>query len=162
MNINVLEEPATPSLLSWRWRQSVSPFHWDLSPNCTKSDSWKHNFNIHLHKNLISYRLTSEGLLMFTCLLENGIFVVSWVKLYKGLCPHIPGSSQTFLISVFLRFAGVSYGRFLALRFGFNMSTCIQNRWRQVGGERFKQWNGWEQLTDASSPVRKQLCTGVV
>ena len=34
--------------------------------------------------------------------------------------------SRTFLIYLFLRFAGVSYGRFIAVRFGFNLSTYVQ------------------------------------
>ena len=37
--------------------------------------------------------------------------------------------SPTFSIYLFLRFAGVSYGRFIAVRFGFNLSTYIQNIW---------------------------------
>jgi len=37
--------------------------------------------------------------------------------------------SRTLLIYLFLRFAGVSYGRFIAVRFGFNLSTFIQKRW---------------------------------
>jgi len=36
--------------------------------------------------------------------------------------------SQINLI-VFLGFAGVSYGRFIAVRFGFNLLTYVQNRW---------------------------------
>jgi len=37
--------------------------------------------------------------------------------------------SRTFLIYLFLRFAGVNYGWFRAIRFGFNVSSYIQNRW---------------------------------
>jgi len=37
--------------------------------------------------------------------------------------------SRTFLIYVFLRFAGISYGWFIAIHFGFNLSTYIQNCW---------------------------------
>jgi len=33
--------------------------------------------------------------------------------------------SQTFLIDLFLRFVGVSYGWFIAVRFGFNLSLCL-------------------------------------
>jgi len=76
----------------------------------------------------------------------------------KGFCV----GSRTFLIYLFLRFAGVSYGRFIAVRFGFDLSTYIQDRWWKVVGERFKWRNGWEQLTDASSPVRIQSRTSVV
>ena len=59
-------------------------------------------------------------------------------------------------------FAGVSYGRFIAERLGFNVSAYIQNRWWKVGGEIFKRRNGWELLTDASSLVRIQSRTSVV
>ena len=64
--------------------------------------------------------------------------------------------SRTFFIYLYLRLAGVSYGRFIDVRFGFDLSAYVQNRWRNVGGEIFKRRNGWEQLTDASSPTRKQ------
>jgi len=37
---------------------------------------------------------------------------------------------RTFVIYLFLRFAAASYGRFIAIRFGVNLSTYIQNRWR--------------------------------
>jgi len=37
--------------------------------------------------------------------------------------------SRTFLIYLFLELAGVSYGRFIAVRFGFNLSTYVQKRW---------------------------------
>ena len=33
--------------------------------------------------------------------------------------------SRAFLIYLFLGFADVSYGRFIALRFGFNLSTYV-------------------------------------
>jgi len=36
---------------------------------------------------------------------------------------------EQFLIYLFLRIAGVSYGRFIAVLFGFNLSTYVQNRW---------------------------------
>ena len=36
---------------------------------------------------------------------------------------------RTFLMYLFLRFAAVSYGRFIAVRFGFNLSMYVQNRW---------------------------------
>jgi len=49
---------------------------------------------------------------------------VFYVKLYVHSC-----CGRTFLIYLFLRFAGVSYGRFIAVRFEFNLSTYIQNRW---------------------------------
>ena len=75
---------------------------------------------------------------------------------YKTYC------SWTFLIYLFLRFVGVSYGWFVAVRFGFNLSTYIQNRWWKVGGERFKWQNRWELITDASNPVWSQSHTGVV
>ena len=32
-------------------------------------------------------------------------------------------------IYLFLRIAVISYGRFIAVRFGFNLSTYVQNRW---------------------------------
>ena len=38
-----------------------------------------------------------------------------------------------------------------------NLSMYIQNRWWQVGGERFKWRKGQELITDASSPVRKSV-----
>jgi hypothetical protein len=69
------------------------------------------------------------------------------------------GCSRTFFIYLFLRFAGVSYERFIAVRFGFNLSTYIQNCWGWEGGERFKRRNDWEQLTDGSNPVRSQSRT---
>jgi len=37
--------------------------------------------------------------------------------------------SGTFFIYLFLKFAGVSYGRFIAVHFGFNLPMYIQNRW---------------------------------
>jgi len=37
--------------------------------------------------------------------------------------------SRVFLIYLFLRFAGVICGRFIAVRVGFNLSTYVQNRW---------------------------------
>jgi len=30
---------------------------------------------------------------------------------------------------IFVGFAGVSYERFIAVRFGFNLSTYVHNRW---------------------------------
>ena len=41
--------------------------------------------------------------------------------------------SRTFLIYLFIRIAGVSYGRFIAVRFGFNLLTYSQNRLWEVG-----------------------------
>ena len=78
------------------------------------------------------------------------------IEVFRAHC------SQIFLIYLLLGFAGVSYGRLIALRFGFNLSTYVQKRWWKVGGERFKRRNGWKQLTDASSAVRTQSRTGVV
>ena len=37
--------------------------------------------------------------------------------------------SRTFFIYLFLGFAGASYGRFIAVRFGFYLSGYIQNHW---------------------------------
>ena len=51
------------------------------------------------------------------------------------LTDHLQGNipdttcSGTFLIYLFLGFSDVSYGRFIAVRFGFNLSTYVQNRW---------------------------------
>ena len=36
---------------------------------------------------------------------------------------------EHFLYIYFVMFAGVGYGRFMALCFGFNLLTYIQNRW---------------------------------
>ena len=38
-------------------------------------------------------------------------------------------AAERFFIYLFIRIAGISYGRFMAVRFGFNLSTYIQNCW---------------------------------
>jgi len=81
---------------------------------------------------------------------------------WNAMFPIYACCSRTFFIYLFLRFTGVSYGQFIAIHFGFNLSTYIQNCWWQVGGERFKWPNGWERLTDTSNPVWKQSRTRVV
>jgi len=70
-----------------------------------------------------------------------------------------------FLIYLFHRFAGVSYGRFMAMRCRF---TC-QRIFRIVGDrqegfyrKKFKRRNGWVLLTDASNSVLKQSRRSVV
>jgi len=45
-------------------------------------------------------------------------------ELYK-VTSFLIACSRTFSIYLFLRFAGVSYGRFIVIRFGFNVSTYI-------------------------------------
>jgi hypothetical protein len=42
----------------------------------------------------------------------------------------------------------------MTMRFGYNLSTYIKDRWWKVGGERFKWRNGWQRTADGSSPVR--------
>ena len=86
---------------------------------------------------------------------ERIIFVSRGITVHSWYC------SRTFLIYLFLRFAGVSYGRFIAVRVGFSLVTYIQNRRRGCTGT-FKRRNGWERTADASSPVRIPSRTGVV
>ena len=54
---------------------------------------------------------------------NTGIWNYSLVLFMDQFC------SRTFLIYLFLRFAGVSYGRFMVVRFGFNLSMYIRDRW---------------------------------
>jgi len=64
--------------------------------------------------------------------IRNVTFPVSFMFIAKSIIqntPDIKHCSQTFLINLFLRFAGVSYGRFIAIRFEFDLSTYVQNRW---------------------------------
>ena len=72
--------------------------------------------------------------------------------------------SRTFLIHLFVRFAGVSYGWFVAVRFGFNLSTCSEplviGRRGCMGRDKWR--NSWGQLTHASNPVRKPSHMSVV
>jgi hypothetical protein len=38
----------------------------------------------------------------------------------------VSGCSQTFLVYLFIRFACISYGRFIAIRCKFKLSTYVQ------------------------------------
>ena len=74
--------------------------------------------------------------------------------------------AELCLIHLFLGFACISYGRFIAVRFGFNLSTLclgplVIGRKGCTGG-RFKRRVGWELITDSSRPMRKQSRTSVV
>jgi len=61
---------------------------------------------------------------------RNMLFELYWhnTYIYEPFEMHGP-VAQHFFIQLFIRIAGVSYGRFLAVRFGFSLSTYIQNRW---------------------------------
>jgi len=55
--------------------------------------------------------------------------------------------SRTFLVYLFIRFARISYGRFIAVRYTFKLSTYVQEplvigRRGFVQRERFKRGNG--------------------
>jgi hypothetical protein len=59
--------------------------------------------------------------------------------------PSPPYCSRTFSVYFFIRFARISYGRFIAIRYKFKRSTYIQEP-LVIGGveyrERFKRENG--------------------
>jgi hypothetical protein len=59
--------------------------------------------------------------------LDYLLFVFNFQK--KLITVHGTLCSRTFLIYLFLRFAGVSYGQFIAVHFGFN----LQRIFRTVG-----------------------------
>jgi hypothetical protein len=64
--------------------------------------------------------------------------------------------SRTLLVYLFIRLARISYGLFIAIRYKFKLSTYILEPLvigRRGFIERFKQENGKQQITEASSPV---------
>ena len=62
--------------------------------------------------------------------LENEVAVVKTLTIISNNPVYIYiYCRRTFLIYLFLRFAGVSYGQFIAIHFGFNLSTYVQNHW---------------------------------
>ena len=69
-----------------------------------------------------------------------------WPLFFVILC------SRSFLVQLFIRTAGVSYGRLMAMR-----CKLICQRICRTVGERFKHRNSLELITDASSPVRKSV-----
>jgi len=69
---------------------------------------------------------------------------------------RLRGCCLKFLIYLFLRFTGISYGRFMAMCCRFicqHMLEPLVIGRRGLYGERFKWRNGWEQIMDAGNAV---------
>jgi hypothetical protein len=67
--------------------------------------------------------------------------------------------SRTLLLYLFIRVTRVSYMQFIAIRYKFKRSTYIQEQLvigrRGCVQRRFKRENGYQQITEASSPVTR-------
>jgi len=50
---------------------------------------------------------------------------IEMLRIYRAFFPT-SRCSLTFLIYLFIRFAGISYGRFIAIRYKFKLSTYVE------------------------------------
>jgi len=75
MTINVSEEPAT-SVFCFDTGGSWVLLPWVPASKRYKVRFKQLNINIRLHEVVRSYMLTSEDILMFTCLLECGVLLI--------------------------------------------------------------------------------------
>ena len=98
------------------------------------------SIGIHCWPACLSLYLSGKLLLRNSATLDNFVWRRKWYfcisqSVASSILPsHHAASacnycSWTFLIYLFLRFAGVSYGQFIAVRIGFNLSTYIENHW---------------------------------
>ena len=80
---------------------------------------------------IVSPRQTTSTITLFfyfAVTYFNGVEYLA-ARTSSGLSFLVAIVAEHFFIYWFLRCAGVSYGRFVAVRFGFNLSTYVQNRW---------------------------------
>jgi len=78
--------------------------------------------------NPYQFKKCHEVYMKFPFTIVRMLYVDRWRRRRQKAFLNI-GCSQTFSIYLFLGFAGVSYGRFVAVCFWFNLSMYVQNRW---------------------------------